>query len=881
MATSGNLCVRSQVEDYKMRGVELENFSFLQFVQDTWEDDCSPTAFNTNPKTVGGTGHAGRPPHTRSQYLPAHPKFKKRVRVIRAAGHNTLPNILGPFIERGDRSETYDLHCASILALLKPWRAVSDLLLPGCTWPSALASFKSSATRRELQIISGVDFHYQSKEAALDDSQLDGIGNITVSNTNPTEPDSEATDMQGDDALEAVILGMESHRPARIPGEVFHGQLAVELGRKSGLLHATRPTTWDLADEPLERSTRAEHLQQVECWKSALAMEAAKCRAARSEPDLPIANEPMAGAGVTLYSSQQDGSSVHPVPKISHSELPCINIDRLNSDQRRAYNLVQRHFLAHDSATPLPQLLMQIQGEGGTGKSTVIRAISELFKAHGVKHKLFRAAPTGIATSLIDGSTIHTLCHMGVRHASTSNVSDKVIQALRKTWKDVRYLIIDEISMVSRAFLARISDRLCVAKEVEDSDTLFGGINVILAGDFHQFPPVAGGASAALYWPCNPSRDSHGSLLGRKIYEQFRTVVILTEQCRTKDPIWQTLLRHVRHGMCTSEHIAILRSLIVSAPTSATGSNNVQGDQWQDAILVTPRHEVRMQWNKEANRRHCQRNKKQLFISPAEDTYCGRALTDGEKHSLSAGKRSSASRDELLPGKNGLLEELELAVGMQVMITTNVETELDMSNGSRGTVERIIFDRRENLAAKNDAIVRLSFPPECVLVKLDRQTGIQIPGLEKNVVPIVPFERRYVITAGRGESCKTKSIIRRQIPLTSAYAFTDYRSQGQTMDAAIVDIARPPTGSITPFNAYVALSRSSGRDTIRLLRDFDETLFTKTPCNKLAAEDKRLRTLNTETLQEYIKNQDKYQCNSKSCVLSTRSLANFFCQVVP
>jgi len=54
----------------------------------------------------------------------------------------------------------------------------------------------------------------------------------------------------------------------------------------------------------------------------------------------------------------------------------------------------------------------------------------------------------------------------------------------------------------------------------------------------------------------------------------------------------------------------------------------------------------------------------------------------------------------------------------------------------------------------------------------------------------------------------------------------------------IIDLALPPTGGLTPFNAYVALSRSSGRDTIRLLRPF-QGLFMEPSCDILAAEDER------------------------------------------
>ena len=74
-----------------------------------------------------------------------------------------------------------------------------------------------------------------------------------------------------------------------------------------------------------------------------------------------------------------------------------------------------------------------------------------------------------------------------------------------------------------------------------------------------------------------------------------------------------------------------------------------------------------------------------------------------------------------------------------------------------------------------------------------------------------------------------RTVQRKQLPLTAAYTFTDYCLQGQTILYVIVDIASPPrpSGGLSLFNLYVALSRSSGRETIRLLRDFDDELFTK------------------------------------------------------
>ena len=63
----------------------------------------------------------------------------------------------------------------------------------------------------------------------------------------------------------------------------------------------------------------------------------------------------------------------------------------------------------------------------------------------------------------------------------------------------------------------------------------------------------------------------------------------------------------------------------------------------------------------------------------------------------------------------------------------------------------------------------------------------------------------------------------------------------------MVDIATPPTGGLTLFNLYVALSRSSGRSTIQLLRDFDDKLFRAGHCAELLAENDRIDELNNKT----------------------------------
>jgi hypothetical protein len=73
--------------------------------------------------------------------------------------------------------------------------------------------------------------------------------------------------------------------------------------------------------------------------------------------------------------------------------------------------------------------------------------------------------------------------------------------------------------------------------------------------------------------------------------------------------------------------------------------------------------------------------------------------------------------------------------------------------------------------------------------------------------------------------------------MTAAYGFTDYRSQGQTLPYVIVDIAKPPSGSLDFFNLDVTLSQHSVHETIWLLCSFDDEMFLKTHDVALLVED--------------------------------------------
>ena len=125
-------------------------------------------------------------------------------------------------------------------------------------------------------------------------------------------------------------------------------------------------------------------------------------------------------------------------------------------------------------------------------------------------------------------------------------------------------------------------------------------------------------------------------------------------------------------------------------------------------------------------------------------------------------------------------------------------------------------------------------------MKLDRTKAPSLEGLQENVIPIVPVTKNFSVNKDGSKI----TISRMQLPLTLVYAFTDYRSQGQTLDPVIVDIGPPPYGHLTPFNIYVALSRGTGCDNIQLLRDFDTSLVQQHASEYLRLEDEHLHNLN-------------------------------------
>ena len=217
---------------------------------------------------------------------------------------------------------------------------------------------------------------------------------------------------------------------------------------------------------------------------------------------------------------------------------------------------------------------------------TIIEVVTEVFEAEGKAPWLIKSAYTGIAASLVRGKTTHVISLLSVN--SRQPMTEETKAKLRRLWAKVRYLIIDEMSMISKSFLAKLSRNIGIGMEgnnYRDMSSSFGGVNVILCGDFHQFPPVATKHGEALYYEQQPGLDDTDAKIGRKIYEEFETVVILREQKRVDDPVWRSFLSRLRQGKVDDEGVDMLKGLVLSKGQKRI---NVDEPQWRTAPLITP-----------------------------------------------------------------------------------------------------------------------------------------------------------------------------------------------------------------------------------------------------------------------------------------------------
>ena len=178
--------------------------------------------------------------------------------------------------------------------------------------------------------------------------------------------------------------------------------------------------------------------------------------------------------------------------------------DNLQGTQLEVYYTVKDHF----TSTITTPLHLIVTGTAGTGKSYLIQCLRLLL---GDTFKV--AAPTGVASFIIDGSTLHSLLHLPTRGEFKELEGNRLLD-LQQVMSTIKYLIIDEMSMVGRKVFGQIDRRQRQAFP-HHAQKVFGGCSILLFGDFGQLPPVM---DLPLY-----TADSRSDLSdqGRAAYLQF------------------------------------------------------------------------------------------------------------------------------------------------------------------------------------------------------------------------------------------------------------------------------------------------------------------------------------------------------------------------
>ena len=134
-----------------------------------------------------------------------------------------------------------------------------------------------------------------------------------------------------------------------------------------------------------------------------------------------------------------------------------------------------------------------LTGEAGAGKTYLLNKYIKYLKEN--KIKVAVTASTGIAATHLHGVTIHSWSGIGVKESLTKQDLEKLAKdkRIKNRYQKTKVLIIDEISMLRQQQLDMVD---AIARYILESDEPFGGIQIVLCGDFFQLPPVIPASTA-------------------------------------------------------------------------------------------------------------------------------------------------------------------------------------------------------------------------------------------------------------------------------------------------------------------------------------------------------------------------------------------------
>jgi ATP-dependent DNA helicase PIF1 len=424
-----------------------------------------------------------------------------------------------------------------------------------------------------------------------------------------------------------------------------------------------------------------------------------------------------------------------------------------------------------------------ITGPGGSGKSFLIKNIVKHAEAHNKNIKI--CALTGCAAILLEckATTLHMFSGIGFANKNNEEIIAELFTTKRyklKNWRKLEILIIDEVSMMSLKILLLLD---IIAKRFYRNSNPFGGLQVIFTGDFYQLSPVSN-----IFLEKEDSMFCFEHELWNQLFPKENQIVLKTI-FRQKDETLLKILKYIRKGQITPSSRSALESRIFNAQEL----NLIKKDKVL-TILSPIKRDV-----EHINLKEYLKLDKSLqeYVYDLDyiDLYIKYEETDDEKTSLFAlllKSNEQLKKDYDFLASNILAERcLKLKIGTHVMCIANINSngELQIANGSQGV----------------------------------------IVGFNDKKLPYVKFnniEEPILIDYYIWKSEFNKRVGLMQIPLIYSWAITIHKSQGLTLENAIIDIG---SNIFADGQTYVALSRVKSLDGL-YLTSFD---CSKIKCNPL------------------------------------------------
>ncbi|KAM5367224.1 hypothetical protein ACJZ2D_010134 [Fusarium nematophilum] len=245
---------------------------------------------------------------------------------------------------------------------------------------------------------------------------------------------------------------------------------------------------------------------------------------------------------------QQDQSA--PIADLTMDEIQEVTTSNSKGNFAISLSEEQRHVL--DLVVNKNQSVF-FTGAAGTGKSVLMRAIiTELKKKHAKDpERVAVTASTGLAACNIGGITLHSFSGIGLGKDEAPILVRKIRrnQKAKNRWLKTKCLIIDEVSMVDGELFDKLSQ---IGRTIRNNGRPWGGIQLIITGDFFQLPPV----------------PDHGSKRETKFAFDAATwttsidhTIGLTQVFRQRDPKFANMLNEMRLGRISEDTVRAFKAL--------------------------------------------------------------------------------------------------------------------------------------------------------------------------------------------------------------------------------------------------------------------------------------------------------------------------------